>query len=102
MLRLGRQVLEDLLDRRVLARLLLFVPVGPVEDGGCDEGGGRGLRAGLGLGAAVGLIADLLPVALPATARCVAEVGLEDLADVHARRDSEGVDTKSVVEGQGG
>ena len=40
----------------------------------------------------IGVVADLLAVDLPAPPGGVAEVGLEDLAHVHAGRDAEGVE----------
>src|SRR6478609_484050 len=89
---LGLQVLEDRLDGRVLARLLLFVPVGPVEHRRGDERGGRRGRTGLGLGATDGLLPDRVALDVPAVAGGVAEVRLEDLAHVHAGRDAEGVE----------
>src|SRR3546814_17644838 len=93
--RLRVEVLEHLLDGRVLAGLLLLVPVGAVEDGRGDEGGGSGGRPGLRLGASDRRLADVdLAVAgdVPAPPCGVAEVGLEDLAHVHAGRDAAGVE----------
>src|SRR3546814_6589714 len=75
---LGPEVLEDLLDRRVLAGLLDLVPVGAVEHRRGEERGRRGRRAGLGLGAPEGLVAHGLAVDLPTPPGRVAEVGLED------------------------
>src|SRR3546814_13345686 len=57
--RLRVEVLEHLLDGRVLAGLLLLVPVGAVADGRGDEGGGSGGRPGLRLGASDRRLADV-------------------------------------------
>ena len=54
------------------------------------DGGVAGQR--LALGAAHGLVTDHLAIVLPAPARRVPEVGLEDLTDVHAARHAERVE----------
>ena len=54
----GVEVLEDRLDRRVLAGGLFLVPVRTVEHRGGDERAGLGVGAGLRLGAADRRVAD--------------------------------------------
>src|SRR3546814_14346708 len=74
--RLRVEVLEHLLEGRVLAGLLLLVPVGPVEDGRGEAGGGPGGRPALRLGSSDRRLADVdLAVAgyVPAAPRAVDE-----------------------------
>src|SRR5690606_13562543 len=86
------EVLEDPLDRRVLAGPVHLVPVGAVEHRRGHQARRRGGGTGLGLGAADGLVADDLAVDRPAPAGRVAEVRLEHLAHVHPGRDAERVE----------
>ncbi len=75
-LRLGVEVAEDVLDRRLVAGQFLLVPLGAVEHRGADERGRCRERPGLGLGAAHrGLTGDALgDVDVPTPPCGVAEV----------------------------
>ena len=87
------QVLEDRLDRRVATGLGHLVPVGAVEHRRRDPDRRLGTRPRLVLVAAPGEACVVVAAgdALPAPAGGVAEVRLEDLADVHPRRHAERV-----------
>ncbi len=84
-------VLEDLLDCRMLAGAVLFVPVGSVVHRGGNVHRRRCGRTGLALDPGDGLLADGFAVDLPAPPGAVSEVGLEHLANVHAGGNAEGV-----------
>ena len=98
----GRRFSSSSLIVGVLAGALGLVPVGAVEDGRGDERRRRRAGPGLGLGAPDRLVADGATgaVDVPAPAGAVAEVGLQDLADVHpaghAERVEDDVDRRAV------
>ena len=92
--RVGVELLEDPLDRRVTTSLVLLVPVSAVECRRSHEGRWGRPRAGLAQSAVTLARAPLLRVrlhALPPMTSGVAETRLEDLPDVHSRWHAKGV-----------